>query len=139
MKNNKAMNLSALAANGTALDLALAEVRGEVKVKKLRTRGPRKGEGWNKAQGGGNAVGSVRATDSNAAGVSAGTNGARLTLTKQRGQGAQMVSNLEAVKANYARVINAEKREAAREEAAARRAEREANAFAALDDLLAEV
>jgi hypothetical protein len=139
MKNNQAMNLSDLAANGTALDLVLAEVRGEVKVKKLRTRGPRKGESLTKAQGAGRVVGNVRDTDSNAAGVSAGTNGARMTLTKQRGQGAQMVDNLDAVKANYARVIGAEKREAAREEAALRRAEREAAAFAALDDLLSEV
>ena len=129
-------DLSKLAANGTALDLALAEARGEVTVKKLRTRGPRKGESLTKAQGGGRVVGNVRGTDSNAAGVSAGTNGARMTLTKQRGQGAQMVDNLDAVKANYARVINAEKREAAREAAAARRAEREAEAFAALDELL---
>ena len=36
------MNISELAAHGTALDLALAEVRGEVKVTKLPTRKPRK-------------------------------------------------------------------------------------------------
>jgi hypothetical protein len=87
MKNKT--TLSTLAATGSSLDLALAEVRGEVTVKKLRTRGPRKGETWGKGQGGGNAVGSVRGTDSNASGVNAGTNGARMTLTKQTGQGAQ--------------------------------------------------
>ena len=131
------MNLTQLAATGSALDLALAEVRGQVTVKRLRTRHARKGETWGKAQGGGNAVGSVRATDSNAAGVSAGTNGAQMTLTPQRGQGAQAVSDLDAVKARYARVKAAEHREAAREEAALRRAAREAEAFAALDGLLA--
>jgi hypothetical protein len=136
MKNNQAMNLSDLAANGTPLDLLVAQVQGQATVKKLRRRGPRKGESWGKAQGGGNAVGSVRATDSNTAGVSAGTNGARMTLTQQRGQGAQMVADLDAVKARYARVKAAEHREAAREEAAYRRALREAAAYAALDELL---
>jgi hypothetical protein len=50
-----------------------------------------------------------------------------------------MVADLDAVKARYARVKAAEHREAAREEAALRRAEREAKAYAALDELLAEV
>jgi hypothetical protein len=44
MKNETTMNLSKLAAVGTRLDLALAEVRGEAKIKRLPTRGPRKGE-----------------------------------------------------------------------------------------------
>jgi hypothetical protein len=139
MKNNKAMNLSALAANGTALDLALAEVRGEVKVKKLRTRGPRKGEGWSKANGGGRVVGAANGANGVTTGNRAAAGGGQMTITGQCGQGARMVDDLDAVKANYARVIDAEKREAAREEAAARRAEREAAAIAALDDLLAEV
>ena len=137
MKNNKA-NLSQLAATGTALDLLVAEVQG-VKVKRLRTRHARKGEGWGKGQGGGHAVGTIRDTDSNAAGVSAGTNGARMTLTKQRGQGAEMVADLDAVKARYARVKAAEHRADRAYEAELRRAEREAKAYAALDELLAEV
>lgn len=130
------MNLSELAAHGTALDLAIAEAQGKVTVKKLPTRKPRRGETWGKAQGGGSAIGAVRATDSNAAGVSAGTNGARMTLTQQRGYGAEMVANLAEVTARYASVKAAEHREAAREEAALRRAAREAEAAAALDSLL---
>jgi len=42
----------------------------------------------------------------------------------------------DAAREHYARVIGAERREAAREAAAERRAEREARAFAALDELL---
>jgi hypothetical protein len=45
----------------------------------------------------------------------------------------------DAAREHYARVTGAERREAAREEAALRRAEREAKAYAALDELLAEV
>jgi len=61
------------------------------------------------------------------------------SLTAWKGLGAQMVDDLDAVRARYARVKAAEHREAAREEAALRRAEREAKAYAALDELLAEV
>lgn len=130
------MNLSQLAANGTKLDLAIAEAQGKVTVKKLRTRGPRKGESLTKTQGGGRVVGTVRETDSNAAGVSAGTNGARFTLTQQRGYGAEMVTNLDRVVSTYNAVVAAEKRANAREEARRRRLEREAEACAALDALL---
>ena len=133
------MNLTQLAANGNALDLAIAEAQGKVTVKKLRTRGPRKGETLSKAQGGGHAVGSVRGTDSNSSGTSAGTSGARMTLTAQCGQGREMVANLDRVVSTYKRVKAAEHRADARAEAAARRAEREANAFADLDTLLDEV
>jgi hypothetical protein len=63
MKNNQAMNLSQLAATGTALDLALAEVRGQVKFTKLPAGKPRKADlhanrvgggstRWHNAQGG---------------------------------------------------------------------------------------
>jgi hypothetical protein len=65
--------------------------------------------------------------------------GAFGSLTRWTGLGAQMVTDLDAVKARYARVKGAENREAAREEAAFRRAEREAAAYAALDDLLADL
>ena len=41
MKNNKAMNLSQLAAAGTALDLVVADVQGQIKFTKLATRKPR--------------------------------------------------------------------------------------------------
>ena len=37
-------DISKLAATATKLDLALAEVRGEVKVTRLATRKPRRGE-----------------------------------------------------------------------------------------------
>jgi len=43
MKNNKA-NLSQLAAAGTALDLLVADIQGEVKFTKLPTRKPRKAD-----------------------------------------------------------------------------------------------
>jgi hypothetical protein len=89
-------------------------------VKRLKTRGPRKGELWSPAQGGGNAVGSVRSTDTNAAGISAGTNGARMTMTKQKGIGAEMVVNLDKVKLNYAQQVAADRKAAARERAAQR-------------------
>jgi len=102
----------------------------------LRRRGPRKGETWGQGQGGGRVLGNVQSNDSNGAGVSAGTNGARMTMTKQRGQGAQMVADLDAVKARYARVKAAERRADAQAEAAERRAAREAESFAALDALL---
>ena len=44
MKNNQAMNLSQLAATGTALDLLVADIQGEVKFTKLPTRKPRKAD-----------------------------------------------------------------------------------------------
>jgi len=44
MKNNKAMNLSKLAAHGNALDLLVADVQGEIKFTKLPTRKPRKAD-----------------------------------------------------------------------------------------------
>jgi hypothetical protein len=139
MKNDKAMDLSQLAANGNALDLVLAEVRGEVKVKRLRTRHARKGEGWSKANGGGRVVGAANGANGVTTGNRAAAGGGQMTITGQCGQGAQMVADLDAVKAKYARVKNAERAEYVREQAEILRAEREAAAFAALDDLLSEV
>ena len=77
--------------------------------------------------------------DYNAGGHSAGTTGAQMTMTPQRGLGAKMVSDLESVKKRYARVKAAEKRADAQYEAQLRRAEREANAFAELDSLLDDI
>jgi hypothetical protein len=134
MKNNQAMNLSDLAANGTALELAIAEVQGVAKIKRLPTRGPRKGETLSRGQAGGR----PSPNGNRPTGAYVACNGG-WAANGQVGYGAQQVSDLDAVKARYARVIGAEKREAAREEAARRRAEREAAAFAALDDLLSEV
>jgi hypothetical protein len=133
------MNISQLAANGNALDLAIADVKGQVTVKRLRARGPRKGETLSKAQGGGHAVGAVRDSDSNTANISAGTNGARMTLTEQRGYGANMVYNLEKVVVTYDALKREEKRIEAKRRAAEKRAEREAEAFAALDNLLDDI
>ena len=126
------MNLTQLAATGNALDLALAEVRGQIPpVKRLRTRHARKGETLNRGQAGGRP-----AVDGNRpAGQWVACN-AGWAANGQCGQGAQMVADLDAVKARYARVKAVENREAAREAAAERRAEREAAAFAALDELL---
>jgi hypothetical protein len=135
MKNNQAMNLSELAAAGTALDLALAEVRGQVKVTKLRTRKPRKGEGWTPANKGGRVTG-VANGGQGTVGNRAAAGGGQMTITGQGGQGARMVDDLDAVKARYARVTALEHRQAAREAAAEARAKREAAAFAALDELL---
>ena len=133
MKNKT--TLSTLAATGSALDLALAEVRGEVTVKKLRTRGPRQGETWSHANKGGRVTGAA-----NANGVTVGNRaaagGGQMTITGQCGQGAKMVDDLDAVKARYARVKAAEHRADAQAAAAERRVAREAESFAALDALL---
>ena len=135
MKNKT--TLSTLAATGTALDLTLAEVRGEVTVKKLRTRGPRKGETLQPGLGGGRALGGVKSADK-AFGVATGK-GQGGTLTRASGLGGSGVTDLAAVQARYKRIVGAEQKVAAREEAALRRAAREAEAFSALDDLLADL
>jgi hypothetical protein len=125
------MNLTQLAATGTALDLALAEVRGQVTVKRLRTRHARKGETLNRGQAGGRPT----ADGNRPVGAHVACNGG-WAANGQCGQGAQMVDDLDAVKARYARVKAVENREAAREAAARCLAKREADAFAALDELL---
>ena len=131
MKNETTMNLSKLAATGTRLDLALAEVQGKLTVKRLRTRHARKGEALNRGQAGGRPT----VNGNRPVGAHVACNGG-WAANGQCGQGAQAVANLDAVKARYARVKGAENREAAREAAAERRAAREAEAFAALDELL---
>jgi len=128
------MNLSQLAANGTALDLLVAEVQGEAKVKKLRTRHARKGETLGRGQAGGRPV----ADGSRPTGAYVACNGG-WAANGQVGYGAQQVSDLDAVKAKYTRVKNSERAEYVREQAAILRAEREAKAYAALDELLADL
>jgi expansin (peptidoglycan-binding protein) len=81
-------------------------------------------------------IGAVRSSDANLGGWSAGTTGAQMTMTPQRGLGASMVTDLDAVKARYARVKAAERHADRAYEAELRRAEREAEAAAALDELL---
>ena len=77
--------------------------------------------------------------DYNAGGYSAGTTGGRMTMTPQGGLGAKMVDDLDAVKARYARVKAAERRSDRLYEIELRRQQREAEALAALDDLLDDV
>ena len=131
----KTTSISQLAATGTALDLTLAEVRGQVTVKKLRTRGPRRGELLGKVQGGGRALGGVGTQDTVIFGQAA--TGSRWAGDhNQCGIGRDMVDNLDKVVANYNKVIASEQKESRRQEAAERRALREAQSFNALDSLL---
>ena len=120
-------DLSKLAATGTKLDLALAEVRGEVTVKKLRTRGPRKGETLSRGQAGG------RPTTNGNRPVGAWTacNGG-WAANGQVGYGAEKIANADRAKVTFDRLHAADRRAEAR----ARAAEREALALAALDELL---
>jgi hypothetical protein len=80
-------------------------------------------------------IGAVRTTDSNLGGWSAGTTGAQMTMTPQRGLGASMVANLDRVVASAKCQYAADRKAAARDRAA----EREATAYYALDELLAEI
>ena len=140
MKNNQTnLEISTLAAEGTPLDFAIAEARGLVTVKKLRTRGPRKGELITAPQGGGRVMGSdhqrpVIGTHAAMAG------GSRMTFAPQGGQGREMVSNLTVVQANYQKMLRSDSARADRaQEAANRRAERAATTQDALDALLATI
>jgi len=136
MKNEIAMPSVSTLATATRLDLALAEVRGEVTVKRLRTRGPRKGETWGQSNGGGRVVGAANGSNGVTTGNRAAAGGGQMTITGQCGQGKEMVANLDKVVANYKAVITAEHRADVRAAAAERRAAREAESFAALDALL---
>lgn len=133
------MNLSELAANGSKLDLAIAEAQGKVTVKKLRTRKPRRGETWSPANKGGRVVGVANSENGLTAGNRAAAGGGQMTITGQGGQGKEMVANLDRVVNTYNKVIAAEHRANAREEARLRRLEREANACAAIDALLESI
>ena len=118
----------------TKLDLLVAEVQGTVTVKKLRTRGPRKGELWGKGQGGGRAVGAVGTQDTVIFGQAA--TGSRWAGDhNQCGIGANAVANLSGVVRNANRVYEADRKAAA----IARRAEVAARKQAALDEILAEI
>ena len=86
------------------------------------------------------ALGKVTTNDLNQAGGAAvAASGGRMTFTKAGGLGKAMVSDLDFVKARYARVKAIENRQAAREEAATRRAQREAQVLSALDSLISEI
>jgi len=125
MKNKT--SLSQLAATGTALDLALAEVRGQATVKRLPRRGPRKGESLTRGQTGGRP-----SPDGNRpVGQHVACNGG-WAANGQVGYGAQKIANAEAAKARFDRLHASE----ARARAADRDAEREAAAAAAIYELL---
>ena len=126
--------ISDLAA-GTKLDLLVAEIQGTVTVKKLRTRGPRKGELWGKANGGGRVVGAANGANGVTTGNRAAAGGGQMTITGQCGQGKEMVDNLSGVVRNANRVYEADRKA----DAIARRAEVAARKQAALDELLAEI
>jgi hypothetical protein len=82
------------------------------------------------------ALGNARSTDLNVKGAAAtASSGRGMTFTKACGLGASMVANLDRVVVNAKRQYADDRKAAARERAA----ELEANAFAALDDLLAEI
>jgi len=83
------------------------------------------------------AKGNVRSTDLNLKGAEVRVSSGRgMTMTRACGLGKEMVANLDAVVKNYKKVIESERRETARQEAAWRRALREAQAFNAIDSLL---
>ena len=121
------IDLTKLAANGTKLDLALAEARGEVTVKRLRTRRARKGETLTRGQAGGRPT----ADGNRPVGAWTACNGG-WAANGQVGIGAAKPANAAAAKARFDREHAADRRAEAR----ARAAEREAAAFAALDELL---
>lgn len=89
-----------------------------VTVKKLRTRGPRKGETWSKSPAGmvsGRALGNVNsATDSTTKATVAG-GGREQTMTPTCGIGKQMVSDLAKVQRTYEARVRADRRQAAQD------------------------
>ena len=111
-------NLTQLAATGTALDLAIAEAQGLVTVKKLRTRGPRKGETWRKGQTGGRPT-----PDGNRpVGAHVACNGG-WAANGQVGIGAQKPARADAAKRTFDLVHAADRKAEARLRAAERRGE----------------
>lgn len=121
-------------ASGTKLDLLVAEIQGTVTVKKLRTRGPRKGELWNNDSQGNNRGGNKVDHDGIAVVTTRACGARHGTITPARGQGREMVDNLSGVVRNANRVYEADRKAAA----VARRVEVAARKEAALDELLAE-
>ena len=133
MENNKATKITALAAKGTSLDLLLAEVRGEVKVTKLRARKPRKGETLTRAQGGGR-PNPTPTQGANQGAIAVACN-AGWVFSGQRGIGATATKNLSGVVKNAKRQA-AEDRRA---DALDRAADREARIARNLTALISEI
>ncbi len=109
MNKGTQMDLSQLAATATLGELALADAQGKLTLTKLPTRKPRKGETWSPANKGGRVTG-VANGGNGTVGNRAAAGGGQMTLTGQGGIGRQMVADLDAVKARYARVKAAEAR-----------------------------
>jgi len=107
--NASLSNLSAIAAD-------LNAAGKEVTVKRLRTRGPRKGETMqrNSQHGRGVAMGSVRGADRQTASHAVG-GGKGATITRQVGIGSAMVRDLDGVKRRAASQYAADRRAAARD------------------------
>ena len=85
-------------------------------VKKLRTRGPRKGETMtrNSQHGAGRAMGCIGSYDSNGSGASHAVGGGKgQTITRVTGLGKEMVRDLDAVKRKAAAQYKADRRQAA--------------------------
>lgn len=85
-------------------------------VKVLKTRGPRKGETYQRHDGYGHltGVGSVRTVDGQTASHSVG-GGKGGTITKVCGIGQSMVSNLSKVQSDYERQVKADRKAAAQD------------------------
>ncbi len=111
MENNKAMTTNLNLTTATKLDLLLAEVQGEVTVKRLKTRGPRKGETLQTGIGGGRVVTGTPVSGTSVK-TTAACNGGWAVGTGQVGQGAKMVDNLSKVKRTYAAQAKADRRAA---------------------------
>lgn len=121
-------DISQLAAKGDTLDLAIAEAKGEAKVIRLKAKKAPKTSGVG--------VKNRRAvTDEvNFNGVAVGKGGMG-NLNGVGGIGREMVSDLNRVVSKAKRQYAEDRKAAARERAA----ERQAEAHAALDDVLSEV
>lgn len=128
MKNKTAMNLTELAANGTKLDLAIAEVRGGVKVTHLRAKSASK----TLTMG----VRNRRAVASEVSynGVAVGKGGLG-NLNKVGGIGREMVDNLRCVVSEAKRQYAEDRKAAARDRAALKRQQ----LLTAIDTEVAEV
>ena len=102
--------------NLTAITTELAAAGKEVTIKVLPTRKMRKGEGMtrNAQHGAGRAMGSIDGNDRQTASHAVG-GGKGLTITRQVGIGAQMVSDLDEVRRRAADTYAADRRAAARE------------------------
>ena len=108
--------MTASTANLLAIAADLNAAGKEVTIKRLPTRKMRKGEGMtrNAQHGRGAALGSVQGGDRQTASHAVG-GGKGLTITRQVGIGAQMVSDLDGVRRRAAAQHAADRRAAARD------------------------